>query len=157
MARDRSEIAERDLADDQEIYIARAHLGPACQRTEDQRDPDAAAEGLEKLPEDVDQPGRLDHQPLEFGQDGAFRVGLVVDLDALPSPLEHAGFRERGELGLHGRGLEAEMPRQLAHVPAALGMEQKRPEHGLAGARHEGIEKPVRSHIPYKYTKKAYI
>ena len=155
-ARDRSQVAERDFADDQQVHVARAHLGPARQRTEDQRDPDSLAEGLEKLAEDVHEPGRLDHEPLELGEDGAFRVGLVVDLDTFLPPREHAGLRERCELGLHGRGLEAQVAGELADVPAALWMEEQRPEDRLPGSGHQSVEQPICSHISYKHTKKAY-
>ena len=130
-------LAERHVADHEQIDVARALFGSARDRAENERADDAIAERLERVADDVRDASGLDHEPAELLEHGARPVRLVMNLPAADAASQDACSRELLELALHDPRAAAHEPHDSAHVERFIGPAIGEREHPLPGLAEE--------------------
>lgn len=102
-------------------------------------------------------PRRLGHEPLQFREEWAVWVSLVVNVLPLnPTPDNPGGMQVR-ELSLEACLGGAEMTREVACVPGTRRLHEESSQHPLSDFRKEGVSPSVCTHHAYLCTQLAYL
>lgn len=120
----RGQVPEGHAADDEHIDIARGDLLPSCHRPVDERAGNLPGKGKEHVAHDIRNARRLGEKALEFRQQRGLRTGRVVYAVPFLAALEQAPLDQGGKLPLDAGGTDAEVPGEVAQVPAPIGMQK---------------------------------
>ena len=76
----RHDLGQRHIAHDAQVNVASFADSPASDRAVNEGQTESVGQRLERFPQNIAYADRLEHQPPQLIEDGAFRVRLEVDL-----------------------------------------------------------------------------
>jgi len=152
---------ELDLADDDQVDVARGPQLAARGRTKDEGDQPPVPERRKGLAEDVGQPGGLGEEAPKLGKHRSVAIRLEIHLPASRRSLQESRGGQLLEFPLHRPEPRAGQPCDLAKIIRLVRVPEQPAEHSAAGPpeQHRGSVRPAvqaeltRSHIRYERTR----
>jgi len=152
---------ELDLADDDQVDVARGPQLAARGRTKDEGDQPPVRERRKGLAEDVGQPDGLGEDAPKLGEHRSVAIRLEIHLPALRRSLQESRGGQLPEFPLHRPEPRAGQPCDLAEVIGLVRVPEQPAEHSAAGSpeQHRGSVRPAvqvklpRSHVGYERTR----
>lgn len=133
------DLLERHVSHDQQIDVASVAKLATRARPENEGDPDRAFERTKGISQDRRRSDRLAEKRLQLGEDRRSAVRLEIDLPAVASPRDDAGYRELVQLATQGTDGDTRGAGDLSQEEALVRMAEKPAEDAAAGLAKEDV------------------
>src|SRR5262245_4577104 len=131
------DLREPDGADDHEIHIAIAASFVGGDRSINKCHFDFSQSGRESLSEDLHDPNCLNKYLLQFPEDRAPSICLVIDSISVFPPLKQSRFGKCGQVPLYRGRAQVKVPCKLTEIPPLIGLKNGGGQNSLFCRREQ--------------------